>query len=171
MSNPSATESRALIIQWQGKALGFDNQERIVNAMAEVGVILVNKPTVIEFNSEDLAKAAYLRAIINNDSEVNLPEDIDPVLHSIEIVGTRYSGLNSNQFTVKIFGDIIAEVHKRSVGISHDLELITAMDILASHTITQKYANALKKYGVTKTMLETIRNAYNAYHVNQAEFL
>lgn len=171
MSNPSTTESRALIIQWQGKAFGLENQKQLIAAMADAGVITINNPTIVELNGEDLAKAAYLRAIICNDGEVNLPEDIDPVLHSIEIVGTRYSGLNSNQFTVKIFGDIIAEVHKRSIGISHDLELITAMDILANHTITQKYANALKKYGVTKTMLETIRNAYNAYHVNQAEFL
>lgn len=171
MSNPSKTESRALIIQWQGKEFGLENQERFVCAMAEAGVILQNHPTIIELNSEDLAKAAYLKAIMCNDTEVKLPNDVDPILHSIEIVGARYGGLNSNQFTVKIFGDIIAEVHKRSVGLPHDLELITAMDILASHTITQKYANALKQHGVTKTMLETIRNAYNAYHVNQEEFL
>lgn len=171
MSNPSTTESRALIIQWQGKAFGLENQKQLIAAMADAGVITINNPTIVELNGEDLAKAAYLRAIICNDTEVKLPNDVDPILHSIEIVGTRYKGLNSNQFTVKIFGDIIAEVHKRSVGLSHDLELITAMDILASHTITQKYANALKQYGVTKTMLETIRNAYNAYHVNQEEFL
>ena len=171
MSNPSKTESRALIIQWQGKAFGLENQKQLIVAMADAGVITINNPTIVELNGEDLAKAAYLRAIMCNDTEVKLPNDVDPILHSIEIVGARYSGLNSNQFTVKIFGDIIAEVHKRSVGLSHDLELITAMDILASHTITQKYANALKQYGVTKTMLETIRNAYNAYHVNQEEFL
>jgi hypothetical protein len=171
MSNPNAIESRALIIQWQGKAFGLENQKRLIAAMVDANVISVNNPTIVELSGEDLAKAAYLKAVMGNDVEVKLPEDIDPILHSIEIVGTRYNGLNSNQFTVKIFGDIIAEVHKRSVGLSHDLELITAMDILANHTITQKYSNVLKKYGVTKTMLETIRNAYNAYHVNQAEFI
>lgn len=171
MSNLNNEEPRAIIIQWHGRAFGLNNQKNLIAAMAEAGVITVDHPTVIELNSEDLAKAAYLRAVIGYDSEVKLPEEIDPIIHSIEIIGTRYNGISGSQFTAKIFGDIIAEIHKKSIGMPIDLEFITAMDVLSNRTITAKYASTLKKYGVTKVMLETIHNAYNAYHVNQNEFI
>ena len=171
MSDRNNIEHRAIIILWEGKALCLNGQKDLIATMANAGVITADHPTVVELNSVDLAKAAYLKATVESSEEAKLPDEVDPVLHSIEVIGTKYNGLTSNQFTVKIFGDVIAQVHKRSCGLPRDLEFISAIDVLSNHTITAKYASALKKYGVNKTMLEIIRNAYNAYNVNQDEFI
>lgn len=170
MYNGLNEEPRAIIIQWHGKQLGLENQKRLIEAMVDAGIITENKPTAIELTSEDLAKAAYFRAI--NDSDcVHLPDDIDPIIHSIEVIGTKYKDLNSNMFTIKVVGDIIAELHKQSMGIPQDIEFISAVEVLANKTITTKYSNALRKFGVTKTMLETIRSSYNIYHANKKDFI
>lgn len=139
--------------------------------MVEAGVIAVNKPTIVELDGDDLAKAAYLKAVIGLNGEVKLPDDIDPIIHSIEVVGARYGNLEFSMASARIVGDIISELHKQSTGIAQDPEFISAIDILANNTITAKYASTLKKYRVSKQMLEVIRNAYNIYHVNQASFL
>lgn len=165
-----SSEPRAIIIQWHGKELGLENQKALIEAMVNAGIITANNPTIVELNSEDLAKAAYLKAITEGDV-VKLPEDIDPITHSIEVIGTRYKDLDANTISIKIVGDIIAELHKQSMGIPQDIEFVSAIDILANKTITAKYASVLRKYGVTRAILQVIHNAYSIYNVNQKEFI
>lgn len=170
MSNPSKEESRAIIIQWHGKALGLDNQKNLIEAMVEAGIITVDRPVIIEFNSDDLAKAAYLKAVLGANEDVVLPRDIDPILTSIVVIGKRYGKMDSNSFTIHIMRDVMSEVHKKSIGLLPDTELISALEILATKTITAKYAPELKKLGISKAMLEVIRNVYNSYYVTEQNF-
>lgn len=165
-------EPRCIVILWNGKEMGPDFANQVKHAMHEKGVV-VELVDYYEMDGEALAKAAYLRALVAENS-VKLPEDIDPIFASIGVIGSRYSGVLASGvsgFAIKLTGDIIAELHKQSTGIPRDVTLISAIEILATKTITAKYASALKQNHISRPALEAIKNIYDLYYGNQAEFL
>lgn len=165
-------EPRCIVILWNGKEMGPGFASTVKQAMQEKGTV-VELVDYYEMDGEALAKAAYLRALIAENS-VKLPDDIDPILTSIGVIGARYAGVlasGTNAFAIKLTGDIIAELHKQSTGIARDITLISAIEILATKTITAKYATALKQHNMNRTCLEAIKNIYSLYYGNQADFL
>lgn len=165
MSNPNNHEPRCIVIMWQGKELGEPFATSVKNIMAQMGII-VELVDYYEMDGESLAKSAYLRALATKETVV-LPEDIDPIATSIEVIGKRYDKFlesGPSAFAVKLTGDVIAEIHKASNGIPKDLALITAIEILATKTITAKYNKQLRDYHLSRITLETIRNIYATYH-------
>ena len=168
MSNPNNHEPRCIVIMWQGKELGEPFAASVKNIMAQMGII-VELVDYYEMDGESLAKSAYLRALATKETVI-LPEDIDPIATSIEVVGKRYSKFlesGPTAFAVQLTGDVIAEIHKASNGIPKDLALISAIEILATKTITSKYSKQLRENKLSHTTLETIRNVYSVYHGTQ----
>lgn len=164
MSN--SMEPRAIIIVWQGKETPEDIIARMISIMADCGAAIPEMVTAKQFDAEGLAKC--LGGTINIDtSNILNKEDLDPIYNSIVFIGTYYKECiaNTGAFALQLSADISTERYKRSTGKPTNESLMTAVEILATSVInSHKYANVLSEYGIKKSVLEVIHNAYRYYN-------
>lgn len=159
-------EPRAIVIVWQGKEVPEDIIARMIAIMADCGAAIPEMVTAKQFDADGLAKC--IGGSINIDTSGILDkEDLDPIYNAIVYIGTYYKECiaNTGAFALQLSADISTERYKRSTGKPTNESLMTAVEILATKVInSHKYANVLSEYGIKKSVLEVIHNAYRYYN-------
>lgn len=164
MSN--SMEPRAIVIVWQGKEVPEDIIARMIAIMADCGAAIPEMVTAKQFDADGLAKCIGGSINIDTSGILN-KEDLDPIYNAIVFIGTYYKECiaNTGAFALQLSADISTERYKRSTGKPTNESLMTAVEILATKVInSHKYANVLSEYGIKKSVLEVIHNAYRYYN-------
>lgn len=164
MSN--SMEPRAIVIVWQGKEVPEDIIAKMIAIMADCGAAIPEMVTAKQFDADGLAKCIGGSINIDTSGILN-KEDLDPIYNAIVFIGTYYKECiaNTGAFALQLSADISTERYKRSTGKPTNESLMTAVEILATKVInSHKYANVLSEYGIKKSVLEVIHNAYRYYN-------
>lgn len=164
MSN--SIEPRAIVIVWQGKEVPEDIIARMIDIMADCRAVVPELVTVKQFDADGLAKCIGGHINIDTTGILN-KEDLDPIINAIVFIGTRYKEYiaNNSAFALRLSSDLADEKYKRATGKPVDEALLTAVEILATKTVSSRYATFLNEYGMEKSTLEVIHTAYY-YHNN-----
>ena len=159
-------EPRAIVIVWQGKEVPEDIIARMIAIMADSGAAIPEMVTAKQFDADGLAKCIGGCISIDTTGILN-KEDLDPIYNAIVFIGTKYKEYISNNsaFALRLSSDLADEKYKRATGKPVDEVLLTAVEILATKTVTSRYAPFLNEYGMKKSTLEVIHTAYH-YHNN-----
>lgn len=163
MSN--SNEPRALVIVWQGKEVPDEVVAQIVAMMAQCKATIPELVTAKQFDADGLAKCIG-NTIHVDGSDILNNKDLDPIYNAIVFIGTKYEEClgNTNKFSIHLSSDLSDEKYKRTTGKPADEGLISAVEILATKTISSKYATVLSEYGIKKNILEVIYNTYMYYN-------
>lgn len=162
----SNMEPRAIVIVWQGKEVPEDVIARMIAIMADCGAVIPEMVTAKQFDADGLAKCIGGCISIDTTGILN-KEDLDPIINAIVFIGTKYKEYvaNNSAFALRLSSDLADEKYKRATGKPVDEALLTAVEILATKTVSSKYAPFLNEYGMKKSTLEVIHTAYY-YHNN-----
>lgn len=161
----NSNEPRALVIVWQGKEVPEEIVAEIVAMMAQCKATVPELVTAKQFDADGLAKCIGNTIHVDGSNILN-NNDLDPIYNAIVFIGTKYKEClgNTGTFSIHLSSDLSDEKYKRATGKPTDESLIAAVEILATKTISSRYAPVLNEYGMKKSILDIIHTTYMYYN-------
>ena len=159
-------EPRILAIIYQGQEVPEATAEAFVDNLVFNHIVPVKELVQVKwYDANDIAKLVGTNAIDTSTIVEHHDVETDPIVHSLIYIGERYKQCEQDPsiFALQLSADLTNEEYKRSTGKPWEEALITAVEILATKTITSKYKKCMEENGVTKAMLNVISGTY-LYH-------
>lgn len=160
-----SNEPRALVIVWQGKEVPEEIVAEIVAMMAQCKATVPELVTAKQFDADGLTRCIGNTIHVDGSNILN-NRDLDPIYNAIVFIGTKYKEClgNTGMFSIRLSSDLSDEKYKRATGKPTDESLIAAVEILATKTISSRYAPVLSEYGIKKSILDIIHSTYMYYN-------
>ena len=158
---------QAFVFLCEGRRLSPNEVASVAEELSRQIQQDVDKIVVVHFNEADIARMCMKQTVSEDKVNEKIQEDLDPIQEALKFIGSTYNNGSMSrtplEFAFKFKKDL-SEAKGRvafnpSSTLATDRALINAVDILIDCDVNPNY---LRKYGVTKAMLDIIR--YVAKH-------